>query len=61
LELNPVDKRALSLGAGSLFEIGEREEAFQWMDKALNLYPEDVGVLVNAAGLFAKDGTRNKH
>ncbi|WP_276500898.1 adenylate/guanylate cyclase domain-containing protein [Terrimonas pollutisoli] len=60
LELNPTDRRALSLTAGNLFETGEREEALQWINKALDLYPEDVGVLINAACLFAKDGNNEK-
>jgi adenylate cyclase len=60
LELNPTDRRALSLTSGSLFEIGEREEAFQWINKALDLYPEDAGVLINAACLYAKDGNKEK-
>jgi adenylate cyclase len=60
LELNPADKRALSLTAGSLYDNGEREEAFKWMNKALNLYPEDIGVLINAACLFAKDGNKEE-
>ena len=60
LELNPTDRRALSLTSGSLFDIGEREQAFQWINKALDLYPEDAGVLINAACLFAKDGDTEK-
>ncbi len=60
LELNPTDRRVLSLGSGSLFEIGEREEAFLWMNKALELYPEDAGVLINGACFFAKDGNKEK-
>ena len=60
LELNPTDRRALSLTSGSLFDIGEREEAFQWINKALDLYPEDAGVFINAACLFAKDGNKEK-
>jgi len=60
LALNPTDRRALSLTSGSLFDIGEREEAFLWMDKALELYPENSGVLINAACLFAKDGDKEK-
>ena len=60
LELNPTDRRALSLGASSLFEIGEREEAFQWINKALDLYPRNAVVLINAACLFAKAGDKEK-
>ena len=60
LELNPTDRRALSLTSINLFETGQREEAFRWINKALNLYPEDVGVLINAACLFAKAGNNEK-
>lgn len=60
MELNPNDRRALSLTASNLFDIGEREEAFQWINKALDLYPGDAGVLINAACLFAKDGNKEK-
>ncbi len=60
LELNPSDRRALSLGSGSLFEIGEEEEAFRWMKKALKLYPEEAGVLINGVCLFAKAGLKNE-
>jgi len=60
LKLNPSDRRVLSLASGSLFEIGEREEAYQWMNKALELYPEDAGVLINRACLFAKDNNKEE-
>ncbi len=60
LSLNPNDRRALSLGATSLFDIGKRDEAFQWINKALGLYPEDAGVLINGTCLFAKDGNKEK-
>ena len=52
--LNPTDRRLLSFTSGSLYEIGEKEEAFKWINKAMELYPEDISVLVNGAGLFAK-------
>jgi adenylate cyclase len=60
LELNPDDRRALSLTSGSLYDAGEKEEAFEWMNKALELYPEEAGTLVNAACLFAKAGDKEK-
>jgi adenylate cyclase len=60
LELNPTDRRALSLGSVSLFESGEKEEALKWINKALELYPEDGGVLFNGICLFAKDGNKDK-
>ena len=60
LELNPNDKRALSLTAGYLIDVGKREEAFQFIDKALDLFPDDTLVLVCAACLYAKDGNKEK-
>jgi adenylate cyclase len=60
LELNPSDRRVLSLTPGSLFEVGEKEEAFQWMLKGLELYPEDAGVLINGVCLYAKDNNKEK-
>jgi adenylate cyclase len=60
LKLNPVDRRILSLASGSLYEIGDKEEAFEWINRALKLYPEDAGVLINAACLFAKDNNKEK-
>jgi adenylate cyclase len=60
LELNPTDRRALSLTPCYMFDVGDREEAIQWINKALALYPEDTGVIVNAACLFAKDGNTEK-
>ena len=60
LELNPTDRRALSLGAGNLLFTGEKEEAYRWINKALELYPEDTGVLVNAACFFAQENVKDK-
>ena len=60
LELNPTDARILSLVSGSLSEIGERDEAYEWMNKALQLYPNDAGVLLNGACLFAKGNEKEK-
>ena len=60
LALDPVERRALSLSAGSLYEVGEKEEAFKWMDKALELYPEDAGVLINGTCLFAKANRKER-
>ena len=60
LELNPTDRRALSLTSVYMFGLGDREEAISWINKALDLYPEDAGVTVNAACLFARDGNKEK-
>jgi adenylate cyclase len=60
LKLDPTDRRALSLTAGNLWQVGKKEEALQWINKALDLYPEDAGVLINAACLFARNGYKEK-
>ncbi len=54
LELDPVNIRALSLGSGALFEEGHRDRAEQWITRALEIDPDDGGVLANAACFFAK-------
>jgi TolB-like protein/Flp pilus assembly protein TadD len=54
LALNPADGRALSLGSGALFEDGQHSRAMAWAQRALELYPEDQAVLINAACLHAK-------
>ena len=54
LEINPDDRRALSLGSGNLYDAGEKEEGLRWMNRALKLYPDDAGVLINAVCLCAK-------
>lgn len=60
LKLNPNDRRALSLGAGTLLDLGERTEGIEWINRAMDHYPEDPTVLTNAACLFAKDGNKEK-
>ena len=54
LALNPADGRALSLGSGALFEDGQPSRAVEWAQRGLDLYPDDPGVLINAACLHAK-------
>ena len=60
LELNPEDVRALALGSGSLYDLGEKQEAFEWIHRAFSLYPDDAGTLFNAACLYAKDGNKDQ-
>jgi TolB-like protein/Tfp pilus assembly protein PilF len=60
LMLNPNDGRALSLGSGSLFEDGQRERAVDWAKRSLELYPDDMGTLINAACLYAKAGQKEE-
>ena len=56
LALNPLDGRAMSLGALYLLEEGQTERAVQWSARALELYPNDMSSLGNGACLQAKLG-----
>jgi TolB-like protein len=60
LALNPVDARALSLGAGALFYDGQIERALAWSRRGIELYPDDPGALVNAACLHSKLGQKEE-
>jgi adenylate cyclase len=59
LDLNPGDARALSLGSGELSRLGQPERALQWSNRALELHPEDQGVLINSACLRACLGLKD--
>jgi len=59
LALNPVDARALSLGSGGLFYDGQVERALAWSRRSIELYPDDPGVLLNAACLYSKMGQKD--
>jgi adenylate cyclase len=56
LALNPLDGRAMSLGALYLLEEGQAERALDWSERALALYPNDMSSLGNGACLQAKLG-----
>jgi len=56
LEFAPTDARALSLGASALGDLGRYDEALVWSKRAIALYPQDQGVLVNGACLRASMG-----
>jgi adenylate cyclase len=56
LALNPLDGRAMSLGALYLLEEGQTERAVRWSERALELYPNDMSSLGNGACLQAKLG-----
>jgi TolB-like protein/Flp pilus assembly protein TadD len=49
VEMNPSNGRALSFGAGSLIEVGQVERGLEWSRRAAELYPDDMGVIINAA------------
>jgi TolB-like protein/Tfp pilus assembly protein PilF len=56
LELDPDNARVLSFGAGALHADGQVDRALEWGQRAARLYPDDMGVVVNAACLHARDG-----
>ena len=60
LALNPLDSRALSLGASALFHDGKDARAFEWSRRSLELYPDDMSTLINAACLHAKLGQKEE-
>jgi adenylate cyclase len=60
LKINPGDRRALSFAASSLYELGEHEEAIEWINRAMELYPADAGVLINAACVYAMANNRER-
>jgi len=56
VELNPANGRALSFGAGALYEDGQTTRALEWARRAESLYPDDMGVTINGALLRARSG-----
>jgi adenylate cyclase len=60
LALNPVDGRALAMGSQALYAAGEAERAMQWSRRSLELYPDDMSALLNAACLRARAGLKEE-
>jgi len=60
LALNPRDGRALALGSQALYVIGELDRAMEWSRRSLELYPNDMSALLNAACLRAKAGLKEE-
>jgi adenylate cyclase len=60
LALDPKDPRALSLGASGLFHDDQKARAREWCRSAVELYPDDMGVLINAACLSSKLGYKEE-
>ena len=60
LALNPLDGRAMSLGALYLLEEGQPDRAVEWSERALELYPNDMSSLGNGACLQAKLGNNDR-
>ncbi len=56
VELHPDDARALVLGAQCLYEAGQTERSLDWSRRALEIDPEDSGILYNTACIQAVQG-----
>lgn len=52
LELYPGDSRALYFGANALAQLGEKERAISWAERALEIEGEERMVLYNVACVF---------
>lgn len=60
LELHPDDARALYLGAGALFALGELEKARTWADRALDADRSEPAVLYNVACIYSLMGEKDQ-
>jgi TolB-like protein/Tfp pilus assembly protein PilF len=60
LEFHPEDARAWYLGAHAHLELGDRDEALRWCEKAMELAPHDAATLYNAGCLFSIMGEVDK-
>ena len=60
LQLDPTNRRALYMGALSLYSDGQVKKSFDYMNRALELYPDDQGVLTNYACLLARAGKKDQ-
>jgi adenylate cyclase len=60
LLLNPSDGRTLAMGSIALFEDGQATRAMEWSHRSLELYPNDMSTLINAACLRARAGQKEE-
>jgi adenylate cyclase len=60
LQWNPDDLRALHLGAGSLLVLGQTERAKRWLNRAIEIDPDDSILLYNVACNYATMGEIEK-
>ncbi len=58
LELDPNDARALSMGATMLLRHGQAERGRMWAARAIELHPDDLGVLMNVTCFRALTGDK---
>jgi adenylate cyclase len=60
LALNPRDERALSLGSLALFDDGQMARAIEWSERSLEIDPDDMSALINAACLASRSGRKEE-
>jgi len=60
IELNPENGRALAFGAGALLADGQVERALEWGQRAVALYPDDMGCTVNYACNLLRVGRKDE-
>jgi adenylate cyclase len=60
LDINPLNARVLSFGAGALLEDGQTARALEWVKRAEELYPDDMAVIINGACLRARLGLKDE-
>jgi tetratricopeptide (TPR) repeat protein len=60
LALNPRDERALSLGSLALFDDGQLARAIEWSERSLDIDPDDMSALFNAACLHSRAGRKEE-
>ena len=60
LKLNPDNPRAYYLGAIDLVRLGQREKGLDWARRALEIEPDDTGVLYNVACVYSVAGEIDK-
>jgi adenylate cyclase len=60
LESYPDNARAYFLATAALYNIGEREKAYEWADKAIAIDPDDGNTRYNIACFYAQVGEADR-
>jgi adenylate cyclase len=60
LKMNPDDSWALGVGAVNLAELGDRERAIAWAERAIEASDEEPIIFYNSACTFAVLGEANR-
>jgi len=60
LQVYPNNQRAYYLGAFALNDMGEKDKAYEWVRKALEIAPEDSATRYNVGCFYAKVGDLDK-